>query len=155
RIAWACRPLRPSAGMRGGTGKPRDRGDFASSASDRSFVADGKEPWSVRSLPGRIRSPSDLRRQVERLEGLPLRAASVRCLLNSPPEAGEPAGEPDCAPQTPAPSVAEFDPGWVLTRGAPGRPFDPLKLIAELPWWPELGGELGDVLTRHWRHAVA
>ena len=43
----------------------------------------------------------------------------------------------------------------MLGRGAPGRAFDALGLIAERPWWPNLGGAVGEALVRHWRHAVA
>ena len=44
----------------------------------RSTEADGKEPVSVRPTPIRPARPLDLRRQIERLDGLPIRPASAQ-----------------------------------------------------------------------------
>lgn len=120
-------------------------------------VADGKEPDSVRSLQARLNVPPGTRRLLERLEGLPLRPASVRMALGAYADDGvanlEPVDPTESGSTSPA--VTEIDPGWVLARGAPGRPFDPLGLIADRPWWPNLAGSLGDAMARQWRHSVA
>jgi signal transduction histidine kinase len=42
-----------------------------------------------------------------------------------------------------------------MNQGVSGRGFDPLGLIAERAWWPNLAGAPGDALGRLWRHAVA
>jgi signal transduction histidine kinase len=43
----------------------------------------------------------------------------------------------------------------VLWQWALPRRFDPLELLAERPWWPNLGSSYGEALGRHWRHSVA
>ena len=97
-----------------------------------------------------VRPASDeLRRRLDRLDGLPLRPATARALL-----------EPADAPGTPAADaarLAEVDPGWALAQSlAPARIGpDPLALVASLPWWPRPSAEAAEALDRLWRHAVA
>ncbi len=98
-------------------------------------------------------SPVSLRREIERLSGLPLRPSSVRYVLSSLPEDDEPLGESENSPKSQV--VTELDPGWVLGQTGASPPLDALGLIAERTWWTELGGTFGEALGRHWRHAVA
>jgi signal transduction histidine kinase len=107
----------------------------------------------VRSVQGRPSSTFLLRRQTERLVGLPFRPASVRLVLDASTELDETEVEPADPSKTQA--VTELDPGWVLDRLAAGAASDPLETIAERPWWPNLGAEAGEALTHLWRHAVA
>ena len=65
----------------------------------------------MRSLQPRP-SPPSLRRQIERLSGLPLRPSSVRFLLNALPEDEEAFPESEDTPKSPL--VTEIDPGWML-----------------------------------------
>jgi signal transduction histidine kinase len=95
------------------------------------------------------------------LSGLPLRPATVRCVLDALPEEGDGAAVADASevvkspPGSPTLAVTEIDPGWVVSQAARGGAVDPLELIAERPWWRDLGAALGEGLARHWRHAVA
>ena len=83
----------------------------------------------------------DLRRRLDRLDGLPLRPCSARRLLAQPGES--------------AARLAEVDPGWALAESIAGGPVDPLALIAERPWWPRPSAVATGWLDRLWRHAVA
>ena len=111
----------------------------------------------MRALGSRqVSQPRDLRRPLERLDGLPLRPASVRLTLDALPEEADPlvpgADLPGRAPRS---ACAEVDPGWVLASARFGPSFDPLELIAARPWWPMLSGGEHEALTRLWRHSVA
>jgi signal transduction histidine kinase len=113
----------------------------------------GRSPTELPATPPRHDQPTELRRRIDRLGGLPLRAETVRCHLEPLLDRDEPA--PDGNPDMPAPRaerVAETDPGWVLARLCPT--FDPLRLIAERPWW-RATGSAADAVTVLWRHAVA
>ncbi len=101
-------------------------------------------PTSVR--PSR---PHDLRRLIERLDGLPLRPCSARATLDAP--AGPPA---DPAPAPAHPST-ELDPGWVVARLRHDGPADPLAIVAGRPWWEAPTEATSGALARLWRHSVA
>jgi signal transduction histidine kinase len=108
----------------------------------------------VRSFQDRLTSPSGaLRRQVERLDGLPLRPASARWGLRTLSDPSE--SDSERIEAVKSPPVTDVDPGWVLSRWALLRRFDPLELLADRPWWPNLGNACGEALTRHWRHSVS
>ncbi len=76
-----------------------------------------------------------LRRQIERLSGLPLRPATARAFLE---------GKHD-EPQS-------LDPSWELGR-ALGR--DPAEMVAGQPWWVASSNAAALTLDRLWRHAAA
>ncbi len=111
---------------------------------------------SVRCHPGRKPASANLRSRVEALERLPIRPATARLLMSTVGEAGSEDGAPivDWSRIRP---VCELDPGWVLgeQRDGPGR--DPVRLVADCPWWSSAGASSGlvDVLQRLWRHTVA
>ena len=109
----------------------------------------------MRSLQPRPSSPVSLRRQIERLSGLPLRPSSVRFVAELAARGrGRTLLEPEDTPKSQL--VTEIDPGLgARARVRTGAVFDALGLIAERPWWTELGGAAGEALGRHWRHAVA
>jgi signal transduction histidine kinase len=118
-------------------------------------VADGKEPGSVRVTSVRPARPIDLRRQIERLDGLPIRPTSARVTLDARPP--EPiADDPDTRP-LPAHPATELDPGWILGRlREPGpEPIDPLAIVAGRPWWRPTTVAGAEAISRLWRHAVA
>lgn len=81
---------------------------------------------------------SDLRRQVERLDGLPLRPGRARLL--------DEAGGPDSDADDP------YDPGWVLGRWAGHAPWD---LLATRPLWARGSADAAEALGHLWCHAVA
>lgn len=85
--------------------------------------------------------PSDLRRRIDRLEGLPLRPSTARRLLADPRSAGEPS------------RLLDADPALGLARLL--GPADPLALVADRPWWPRPSSTASPALDRLWRHAVA
>ncbi len=93
----------------------------------------------------------DLRRLIERLDGLPVRPASARVTLDMQGTQG------DAEPLPSHPST-ELDPGWVLARlrprGEPGL-VDPLAIVADSPWWSTFNEGASEALSRLWRHAVA
>lgn len=102
----------------------------------------GKEPETLRPTVARSREPSgDLRQRLERLDGLPLRPATVRRWLLA-----EVAGRP---------TDPEIDPGFVLGAVRGPQPIEPLDLAAARPWWPTLKGPEADARERLWRHALA
>jgi signal transduction histidine kinase len=113
--------------------------------------ADGKEPVSVRPTSVRPARPLDLRRQIERLDGLPIRPASSRLTLDSAPTEPEPIG-PGPAPAHPA---TELDPGWTLARLRTPGLVDPLAIVADRPWWRTVTEAGAQAIGRLWRHAVA
>lgn len=101
----------------------------------------------------RVDSQALLRRRWERLDGLPLRPATVRQVLLSLPEfPGEEPPEPEKAKLG---SLIEIDPGWALSHARPGAIGDPLALISGHNWWLTQSGPGADTLHRLWRHAVA
>ena len=50
-----------------------------------------------------------------------------------------------------------LDPGWVLGEQTAPGPFDPIRLVAESPWWHGggLSGPITESFQRLWRHSVA
>ena len=96
----------------------------------------------------------DLRRKLERLEGLPLRAASARFIsdhrADDPDVTHASAGHPL---RRRAPT--DVDPGWILAVARSTVPFNPLSTLAAHPWWAGISRDAGDALTRLWRHTVA
>ena len=103
-------------------------------------------PTSVR--PAR---PLDLRRQIERLDGLPIRPSSARLTLDARPAL--PIGtDPEPSPAHPA---TELDPGWVLARLREPGLSDPLAILANRGWWKSATESGAEAIGRLWRHAVA
>lgn len=100
-------------------------------------------PMSVRS----IRSP-DLRRQFERLGGLPVRPTSARATLEAPVADGDDSS--DSGPPHPS---TDFDPGWALAWLRGGS--NDLAIVAESTWWKGLSVEATEAMDRLWRNAVA
>lgn len=78
-----------------------------------------------------------------RWSGLPLRPGTARAVLDRHDGDDEPADDPD-----------ELDPAWALARSLSAA-FDPLRLVAESPWWRSAPGLGGEALGRLWRHSVA
>lgn len=100
----------------------------------------------------RLVSREQFRRQIGRLDGLPLRATTVRQILTALPE--EPHELPELFPEAADFSkVGDLDPGWVVDGLRLRATANPLQLIADRPWWPR--GSECEALTRLWRHAVA
>ncbi len=99
----------------------------------------------------------DLRRSLDRLDGLPLRPTSARqALALFDDEEGEPAVAAIGPIRLPA--SAETDMGWALERSRPGLgPPDPLASLARLRWWSAAPGPgaVAEALARLWRHSVA
>lgn len=104
----------------------------------------------------RRKPAEDLRRRLDRLDGLPLRPATARALIGSLPE--EPAD--DDADENPASDSSfgqDLDPGWILPGGSGLGISDQLQLVNERPWWhaPAPGSPVAKLLDRLWRHSVA
>jgi signal transduction histidine kinase len=111
----------------------------------------------VRALRRQVpRSPENLYARVWQLDGLPLRAATARALLNALPEVPDDESQ-DALGAGKTPSLLELDPGWALAIArAPAR-FSPLNVVAAAPWWPALaqGSAVADMMSRLWRHSLA
>lgn len=108
----------------------------------------------MRTDQARKVAPREVRRQVERLDGLPLRPFTARFVL------GELAEDPDdgrfeLADTSRWRSVTEFDPGWVVAGARDQEPRDPLRLVADSPWWGLAARDVSDALVGLWRHAAA
>jgi signal transduction histidine kinase len=102
------------------------------------------------------RSPQEgMASRVLRLDGLPLRPATVRAMSGLLGEEAESAG-PELRDSARGRTVWELDPGWVLAGPARGRQANPLELVANSRWWPSsLASEpVGEILDRLWRHSV-
>jgi signal transduction histidine kinase len=102
----------------------------------------------VRPALGQCGGPFEIRRRIDRLTGLPLRASTVRLVLQTLEEEDTSLGAPDVA------RVLALDPGWVLAAGLSSAP-DPLQIVAERPWWGKLEGTLANRFERLWKHSVA
>ncbi len=108
----------------------------------------------MRNVQGRQLAQRDLRRRVERLEGLPLRPATARFLLGEWPDEPDEAFSPDLGAQRWR-AVLDLDPAWIVARARSAENPDVLGLIAESAWWPSLSRESADALTQLWRHDLA
>jgi signal transduction histidine kinase len=110
----------------------------------------------VRCYPGRKISTNNLRVRLERLDRLPIRPATARQVMSTLADASpEPEDQPpDWSAFLP---LFELDPGWTLLRATAPGPFDPIRLVAESPWWPTggLSGAVAETFQRLWRHSVA
>lgn len=111
---------------------------------------------TVRVHPGRKSVSGELRSRVEGLDHLPIRPVSARQVMSALPETCLETGPP-AADLSRLRAICELDPGWVLGEATAGTAFDPIKLVAELPWWPSgsLSGPRAEVFQRLWRHSVA
>lgn len=110
----------------------------------------------MRSVLNRQVAPRDLRRQVERLEGLPLRPATARLILA---ECGDDSDELEAASgpldASRLSSIGEFDPGWVLARSRFSAPSSALEVVATHSWWSATSRDGADALIRLLRHGAA
>ena len=116
----------------------------------------GKEPDDC---AGPTRTENDFRRarsRVEGLEHLPIRPATARQVMSAAGETCLEAGSP-AADWSRLRTICDLDPGWVLGEVTARAGFDPIKLVADLPWWPSgnLSGPRAEVFQRLWRHTVA
>jgi signal transduction histidine kinase len=104
----------------------------------------------------RRKPAEDLRRRLNRLDGLPLRPITARSLVGSLPD--EP-GEDDAEEGSSGESqfVRDLDPGWILGVREASRTSDQLRLVAERSWWRITAGAspFAEVIDRLWRHSVA
>ncbi len=95
-------------------------------------------------------SSADLRRQIGRLDGLPIRPLTARAALEAfARQDAEPEGDPV------APKFLGLDPGWVLQAGEEVTEDLAMGLIAERTWWRRGSKDADEALERLWRHAVA
>ncbi|MGC8641225.1 MAG: ATP-binding protein [Isosphaeraceae bacterium] len=110
----------------------------------------------MRCHPGRKPSSSGLRVRLEGLDRLPIRPATARQVMTA---LADRSGEPEDQP--PDWSVFQplfgLDPGWVLLQATTPGPFDPIRLVAESPWWPagSLSDPAAEAFQRLWRHSIA
>src|SRR5271169_5580664 len=111
---------------------------------------------TVRVQPGRRTVAGELRCRVEGLEHLPIRPATARQVMTAAPQTGMEAGSPAADPSRPW-AICDLDPGWVLSEMSARGGFDPIKLVAELPWWAagNFSGRCAEAFQRLWRHSVA
>lgn len=108
----------------------------------------------MRTVLSRQIAHRDLRRQVDRLEGLPLRPATARFVLDELPEEIDDASF-EVIETTRWRSLTSLDPGWVLEASRGRRPNESLDVVASRPWWPATSREGADALLRLWRHSTA
>ena len=111
---------------------------------------------TVRVQPGRKTISGELRCRVEGLEHLPIRPVTARQVMSAAGETCLEAGSP-AADWSRLRTICDLDPGWVLSEVTARAGFDPIKLVADLPWWPSgnLSGPRAEVFQRLWRHTVA
>ena len=106
----------------------------------------------MRATPASEPGPRDLRRAIERLDALPMRASTARLVLS-------PFLEDDSTIETATlPASTQTDPAWALeTSRRAGRPIEPLDVLARHRWWPASAstGPVGEALGRLWRHSAA
>lgn len=107
-------------------------------------------------VPTRRKPAEDLRRRLDRLDGLPLRPITARSLIGSLPE--EPADDDaDESPGGQSQFVQDLDPGWVLAGGPELPVSEQLRVVDERPWWRAAapGSPVSELFDRLWRHSVA
>lgn len=107
-------------------------------------------------VPTRRKPAEDLRRRLDRLDGLPLRPITARSLIGSLPE--EPADDDaDESPGSQSQFVQDLDPGWILAGGPELPVSEQLRIVDGRPWWRTAapGSPVGELLDRLWRHSVA
>lgn len=92
--------------------------------------------------PGSERGQA-LRRQIGRLESLPLRPSTARAWVDS----GEGVSQ-----GTTLETIGQLDPGWQIGRA---RGLSPVELVAASSWWLPTGQPADAVVDRLWRHGVA
>jgi signal transduction histidine kinase len=63
----------------------------------------------------------------------------------------------DIADSSKTRSILELDPGWAHAVACAGETFNPLKAVANAPWWPatSTGGATAELIERLWRHSIA
>ena len=81
------------------------------------------------------RSPENLSARVWQLDGLPLRTATARALLNALPEVPDDESQ-DTLGAGKTPSLLELDPGWALAIAPAPAHFSPLNVVAAAPGGP-------------------
>ncbi len=110
----------------------------------------------MRGQPGRKPVCRGLRARVEGLERLPIRPFTARQVMTT---AGEFCTESGAAAAdwSRLRAVWELDPGWIVGEMTARTGADPIKLVAELPWWSSgnLSGSRAEIFQRLWRHSVA
>ncbi len=110
----------------------------------------------MRVQPGRKMVSGELRVRVDGLERLPIRPATARQVMSAAGDACLESGSavPDWSKLR---TVWDLDPGWILGEMTADDEFDPIRLVADLPWWPSgnLAGPRAEVFQRLWRHSVA
>src|SRR5208283_2032937 len=111
---------------------------------------------TVRVQPGRKTAAGELRCRVEGLEHLPIRPVTARQVMSAAPETALEAGSA-AVDWSRLRAICDLDPGWVLREVVARAGVDPIKLVAELPWWPSgnCSGPRAEVFQRLWRHSVA
>jgi signal transduction histidine kinase len=109
----------------------------------------------VRTVDPRQVAHRDFRRRVERLAGLPLRPGTARFVLAEVPEDLVESPPSDLAGMTRWRAVVDFDPGWAVAGAIDSGMAEPLRLVADRPWWPSTSRAGSDALSRLWRHAAA
>lgn len=107
----------------------------------------------MQPLAGETIRSSDLRRALERLEGLPVRAVTARAVLDL---AAGPAEDPELpVAATRSSQSFQTDPGWAADSRAASGSDGRLGLIADRPWWRARSPEAAAALEGLWKHAVA
>jgi signal transduction histidine kinase len=101
------------------------------------------------SLPPSVVAPQALRRQIDRLAGLPLRAETARLVLDATNSLFYPIDLSQHAERL------ALDPGWALAESVGRGLAEPLRWVAERPWWRAGRGEEAEALGRLWRRSVA
>src|SRR5262249_33300535 len=101
------------------------------------------------------RAPEDLANRVRRLDGLPLRAATARAVLNALPEQPDEQLR-DIPDSGKTRTILELDPGWAQAIACSSTRFSPLKTVANASWWPvATAGAVSEMIERLWRHSIA
>ncbi len=108
----------------------------------------------MRVPPSRKFESREFRRRIERLERLPLRPASARFLLIEGAEDVDETGLPPVESSR-SRAVLDLDPGWLSIRSNSNDHVPPLQVVASTSWWPVHSREVGDALSKLWRHDLA
>lgn len=112
----------------------------------------------MRPHSGRRSIPGELRHRVERLRHLPIRPSTARPFMAALPDVhGDGESAPPHLERSRFAATWDIDPGWVLGEMYPMFRGDPVRLVAELPWWPAFGAThmFAETFQRLWRHSVA
>lgn len=111
----------------------------------------------MRGQSGRKPFGEPLRDRLNGLGRLPIRPRTARTVMEALSSVSPDGENADPSLLETRGGTFDLDPGWIAAESLGPRPANPLRLVAELPWWaPSLAsGQSAEAIQRLWRHSLA